>query len=113
MTRELTARELIEGIPSVFDPQQAQGVDAVIQFDVTGDEVFVGYITIKDCTCTYTEGQAENPSLTIETPAEVWVKLLKGELNPQVAFFKRMFKAKGDFSLFMRMGQLFARPRGM
>ena len=83
----------------------------MIQFNVTGTEVFQGYITVRNGICTYAEGQTDEPTLTIETPAEVWVKLIKGELNPQVAFFKRMFKAKGDFSLLLRMGQLFARPR--
>lgn len=109
---KLTARELVQNSPRAFRPEKAEGVDAVIQFDITGNEIFQGYLTIKDGQCTYTEGLAANPTLTIKTPADVWVKMLTGELNPQTAFFKRMYQAQGDMSLFMRMGQMFGDRQG-
>jgi len=109
---KLTARELVQNSPMAFRREKAEGVNAVIQFDVTGSDVFQGYLTIKDGECTYTDGVVVNPTLTIKTPADVWVKMLMGDLNPQTAFFKRMYQAQGDMSLFMRMGQMFGDRRG-
>jgi putative sterol carrier protein len=107
----LTARDVIEGSPKFFRPQQAKGVDAIIQFDVTGSECFQGYLTVKDGACTYTEGLASHPTLTIKTPADVWVKLTTGQLSPQTAFLKRAFQVQGDMMLLMRMGQMFGGQR--
>lgn len=102
-----TARQIIENSAQVFNAEVAEDMDAVIQFDVTGDEVFQGYLTIKDARCSYTEGWAEQPNLTIETPADVWVRMMTGDLNPQMAFFKRLYKVKGDMRLLMKMPQIF------
>jgi hypothetical protein len=44
----LTVAELMEKMPGAFIPEKAQGVDAVVQFKFTGDEVSEWNATIKD-----------------------------------------------------------------
>jgi len=34
----LNLRQMLEGMPLIFNPAAAEGLDATIQFDVTGDE---------------------------------------------------------------------------
>jgi hypothetical protein len=36
------------GMPSAFNPEQAQGVEAVIQLKVNGSENFEAYLSIAD-----------------------------------------------------------------
>ena len=55
----LTVKELMERMPGAFIPEKAEGVDAVILFEL-GEDGGNWVCTIKDQTCTVEEG----PSMT-------------------------------------------------
>ena len=46
---------------------------------------------------------AEKVDLTITLPSDIFVKLISGELNPQVAFVKKMIELTGKMSLAMKL----------
>ena len=54
-------------------------------------------------------GLAENASLTIEVPFEVWMDIMTGKANCQQMFMEQKYRVKGDLSLLMRMKQLFGK----
>ena len=58
---------------------------------------------------TFHEGPANKPNLTIKTPADVWLKISRGELNGQQAFMNGRYKVEGDMNLLLRMKHLFSR----
>ncbi|MCF8033399.1 MAG: NAD(P)H-dependent oxidoreductase [Desulfarculaceae bacterium] len=99
---------LIQGMPTVFQAGQAEGVDAVIQFKVSGEESFDAYLRIADGKCQYHEGQAEAPALTIETPCDVWLDIAFGRKDGQAAFMQGLYKVQGDISLLMRLNTMFS-----
>ena len=94
-----------------FHQDKAEGVDAVIQFKVSGTENFHAYLTISGGRCNYHEGNSENPSLTIETPAQVWLDISYGRQDGQTAFMQGLYKVQGDITLLMGLGTMFARGR--
>ena len=49
----------------------------------------------------------EAPKLTIDTPSEVWMAISKGELDGQQAFMQGKYRVEGDFSLLMKLNDLF------
>ena len=98
-----TARELIEEMPDVFRPQKAKGVDAVIQFKLSGEGGGSWYATIKNGTCTVTEGQSEAPQATIMMSAKDYVLLATGKLGGTRAFLTGRVKTSGDFTLLQKM----------
>jgi len=109
MDREsLTCREIITGMPTVFNAEAAGDMVADIYYMVTGEEPGDYYLEIANGTCTFHEGAPASPSLTIETPSDVWVAISTGKLDGQQAFMEQKYKASGDFSLLMKLNSLFS-----
>ena len=96
-------------MPSAFKATAAEGLDAIYQFEVSGDENLVAHLRISKGVCTYQEGSADKPNLIIKTPADVWLKISRGELSGQQAFLEGRYKAEGDMSLLLKMNHLFSR----
>lgn len=57
--------------------------------------------------CTLDEGQADSPTMTINTPSEVWLAIANKELDGQQAFMEGKYQVQGDLSLLMRLKSLF------
>jgi len=107
VVQSLTCREVIAGMPTVFNAEAAGDLVAVIYYKVTDEEPGDYYLEIANGTCAFHEGTPASPKLTIETPSEVWVAIATGELDGQRAFMQQKFKASGDFGLLMKLASLF------
>jgi phytoene desaturase len=106
--QKVTCREIIAGMPTVFNAEVAGDRVANIYYKVTGEEPGDYYLEIANRTCTFHEGIPASPTLTIETPSEVWVAISTGKLDGQQAFMEQKYKASGDFSLLMKLNSLFS-----
>ncbi len=104
-----TCRELLGMMPLGFNAAAADGLKAIYQFEIYGQEEFTGHLRITDGSCTYHEGPADKPNLIIKTPADVWLKISKGEMNGQQAFMDGRYKVEGDMNLLLKMNRLFSR----
>lgn len=102
-----TALELLQSMPQRFNPKAAEGVKAVYQFEVSGDEEFTAHIRIADQEASFHEGSTENPDVVIKTPAKVWLDIARGEISGRWAFMTRKYKVKGDMTLLMKLRSLF------
>jgi putative sterol carrier protein len=103
-----SVKEIFEGMPKAIDRGAAAGLNAVIQFNIEGDEGGDWYATIKDQTCTVSVGVHNSPTLSLRMSDENWIALCKGELNAVMAFMTGKLKAKGDILLAQRMPKLFS-----
>ncbi len=103
----LNLRQTLEGMPLTFNSEAATGLNAIIQFKVSGDEPGVYHLSIADGECHFHTGLAESPTLTIDTPSDVWLKISRGELSGQDALMKGLYNASGDLSLMLKMNDLF------
>ena len=103
----MTVKETFDAMPSRFRPERAQGLKAVIQYDITGADGQTCHVEIVDGRCALREGPAAQPSLTLTMSAPDWLDMLAGKLNGQVAFMSGKLKHKGDMSLLMRLPGLF------
>lgn len=102
-----SCRELLRMMPAGFNASEAKDLKAIYQFEVTGRENFVAHLRIADGKCSYHDGPAERPDVVVRTPAEVWVKIAKGELGGQRAFMAGQYQVKGNIMLMRRMKNLF------
>jgi putative sterol carrier protein len=109
MTQELpsTLKEVFAGMPDAFQADKAAGVSAVLQFKVTGEEAGNWIVEIKDGKCTVSEGEHPSPSVTINTPSDVWLKITRRELDGTTAFMSGQFTFTGDMGVLMQMGSWF------
>ncbi len=107
MPDELTPEVLFSRMPKAFQPEKAQGVDAVIQFDLSGPQGGQWVATIKDGTCAVEKGTVENPKLTLMADALDYVGIFTGKVNPMAAFGEGKIKLKGDLGLAMKLMNFF------
>jgi putative sterol carrier protein len=103
-----SAWEAISAMPGVFNREAAGDLSAVIEFQVSGSEVFTAYINIGEGNCSLEKKPPREPDLVIEIPADVWLAISRKELDGQQAFARQAFKAKGNLGLLISMSRLFS-----
>lgn len=102
-----TCLELIKMMPLGFKKDAAQGLAAVYQFDIAGQEEFTAYLKIAGDQCTFHEGRHGKPDVVIQSPADVWLAISRGEMNGQTAFMAGKYKIEGNVGLVMKLNGLF------
>ncbi len=102
-----TVKETFDGMPGRFRADKAAGVNATIQYDISGDQGGTWHAVIKDGTCTVSSGPATNPNLTLVMSAQDWLDMTAGKLSGQAAFMSGKLKLKGDMGLAMKIGGMF------
>jgi hypothetical protein len=102
---------VIMGMPFVFDRKAARDARATIQFCVSGAEAGNYCICIAGGKCQSFAGIAPAADLTVHTPDTVWLRIVRGELDGAQALQEGLYRAEGDFSLLMKMGEWFPRDR--
>jgi len=100
-------RLALHGMAAMYNPQVTPGLQAVIQFEVTGKQTGNWFLAIENDHCTYNEGSHGQPTVTIKTPAEVWLAIVNKKLDGQQAFLEGKYKAEGDMALMMNLKSLF------
>ena len=102
-----TVKETFDAMASRFRPDKAAGVNATIQYEITGDQGGAWHAVIKDGACAVTEGTAPSPTLTITMSGQDWLDMVGGKLSGQMAFMSGKLKLKGDMGLAMKIGGMF------
>ena len=102
-----TFTEAMEGLPQAFKAERAAGANAIVQIIASGPEPGEWSITVKDGKCVTDRGSAENPSVTINTPSDVWLKIMRRELDGASAFMGGQFTFSGDMGVLMQFGSWF------
>ena len=110
-----TMRGMVAGMAMIFNSEAAgdqsadsdEALKAVAQFKVSGKEPGEYYLNIADRKCAAFEGVHPEPTVTINTPSEIWLAVSTGELNATEAFIKKKYTVDGDMGLMMRFNELF------
>lgn len=87
-----TAQQIIESIPQRFRTEKAQGFNALVQFDISGDETLQYTVEINNEMCTLHHGLTGTADCTIQTKASVYKDLETGKANPQMALMMGKIK---------------------
>lgn len=111
----ITGLRLVEFMPLAFNaeaagapsPGSGQALRATVQFHLSGEGGGAGYLEIESGRCTFHPGEAEHPTLVIESPAEVWTAIARGELSGAEAFLTGAYIATGDLGVLMRFDAMF------
>lgn len=101
-------REVFEMLAKRLNPDAAQGLDAVLQFDITGDGGGTWVLLIRDGVCQVREEIHENPSVRLSMKGVTWLSIVNRELSAIQAFLRGRLKIKGDMSLAQKIPELFS-----
>jgi putative sterol carrier protein len=102
-----TAWAAVAGMADSFKAEAAGDMDAVIKFQVTGNEEFQICLEIKNGECRQREHPSRDPDLVINTPADVWLSIARGEKDGSSAFAEKEYTVSGDLSLLLKMDYIF------
>ncbi|MCW2949653.1 MAG: Sterol-binding protein [Thermoleophilia bacterium] len=107
MTDTQTIADVFKDMEGKFKADKAAGINATFQFDITGEGGSQYYAVIDNGQATFTPGTADSPTVTITALDEDWVRIVNGQLNPQMAFMTGKIKVKGDLGLATKLGTIF------
>ncbi|HZP26515.1 MAG TPA: SCP2 sterol-binding domain-containing protein [Dehalococcoidia bacterium] len=103
-------RQAMGHLPEAFNAENAADARAIIQFHFTGNEAGTWTITIANGKCQVEEAKAEHPTVTVYTTSDVWLKIIRREMDPATAFMSGLFTFIGDIGTLVRMREWF--PQG-
>lgn len=103
MPKVNSIEEMFAHIGERFQPDKAEGVDAIFQFDLSGDAGGKYWAKVADKQIEAQAGEHPAPSLTITSTADDFMALVNGELNPMMAFMQGKIKVKGEMALAMKL----------
>jgi putative sterol carrier protein len=104
---EITVEQLIRNHEKAFMPEVAEGVEAIIQYHLTGEEGGDWIINIHEGKCTVTPGNAESPKMTMTADANDFRDVLLGKANGMQYFMQGKLKLAGDLNLAMKLTSFF------
>ena len=104
---EYTVRQLIFNHERAFRPETAEGLEANIQYRLTGEEGGDYIIKIGNDQCKVTEGIAEEPNVTLTADGRDFADVLLGKANGMQYFMTGKLKLSGDLNLAMKLTSFF------
>lgn len=104
---DISVQQLILNHEKAFQAEKAPGIDAVIQYHLTGDQGGDWIITLKDGACKVAQGIAENPKMSMTADAMEFHDILLGKLDGMAAFMQGKLQLAGDLNLAMKLTSLF------
>ena len=100
-------KEVFAKMSEAFNANAAQGLNAVFQFDITGDDGGKWNVAVKDGACAVSEGASDAPTVTLTMAGDTWLAMVNKELNGMQAFMSGKLKASGDIMLAQRFATIF------
>ena len=87
------------------NPEKATSVNAVFQFELTGDGGGAWSVDLREGTTEgfVSEGTHDDANVTITMTSEDWGGIFNGSVNPMQAFMMGKIKVKGDMGLAMKL----------
>ncbi len=107
MATYTSVSELLTSYKSRFIPENASGVDTVIQVNLEGtpDEAF--YVVVRDQQCEVEAGVHQEPVLTVSATVDDWLKLNNHEVNPMLLMMQGKLKVEGPLHMAARFQSMF------
>jgi putative sterol carrier protein len=100
--------QVFQEIPGQFDASAWGTQDAVLQFNITGDDGGTWVVNIKNGVASVSDGPAENPNMTVTTSGPDMLSIVNGDLNAVSAFMQGRVRIEGDMSLAMKLQTVLA-----
>ena len=104
---DIKVKDFIFGMPTRFAAEKATGLEATIQFVISGQDGGNFVLRINNGTCTANVGLQESATLTLRMSSETYIAMAMGKLKGPQAFFMRKLRFEGETKLLMKMHSLF------
>lgn len=103
-----SCKEVFNQMPSRLSKDAAKGLNAIYQFDLSGDDGGKWAVLINNDQCHVEEGTNPAPNVTISMAAKDYLDMVAGKLNGQMAFMTGKLRIAGDMGLALKLQSLFS-----
>ena len=107
MAKVTSIQEIFENLDEGFQSDKAEGVDAIFQFDLTGDNGGKYWVKVQNKLAEVSAGEHDSPTMVLTSTADDYIAMINGELAPMTAFMQGRIKVKGDMGLAMKLQAMF------
>ena len=102
-----SVKDVFGGMPGSFNPAAAKGINAIFQFEITGEGGGSWNATVKDGTCQVAEGKSSAPTVTLTMASDTWLGIVNKQVNAIQAFMGGKLKLTGNMMLAQKIQDLF------
>ncbi|MCK4909617.1 MAG: SCP2 sterol-binding domain-containing protein [Planctomycetes bacterium] len=93
-----TVKEMVDGLPGLFNSARAKGYNRQIQLKISGDGGGEWWLDIKDQKCTVKDGLLENPRLILEMADSDFIAYFTGKVHPMELVRSKKMKFTGPMT---------------
>lgn len=94
--RPTSVGTFLAGIPLLFNPKKAEGLDLTLHFHFTGSEEMKATVSIFEGAIDVKKDHNGKADLLVRADAETWVRILNKETSPLKALITGKLKLKGN-----------------
>lgn len=104
----MTPKEYFEKLPESLQGKgdKVTSINAVYQFDIKGPAGGTWTVDLTQPGGKVSEGASASPNCTVTMEDENFVKLVSGQLNPQMAFMTGKLKVAGNMGLALKLATI-------
>ncbi|MBL8074209.1 MAG: SCP2 sterol-binding domain-containing protein [Nitrospira sp.] len=102
-----TINDVLHSLPTKFDKDAAEDLDAVYQFDLRGHQGGQYHLLVQNGTCVVKDGVHADPHVTLSMTGEDCIKVLNGQLSGMAMAMSGRVQVTGDIGLAMQLKSLF------
>ncbi len=89
-----------------FNPEAAQHLNEVFEFQLTDSKTF--HLIINQGKCELVHGEHEDPNVTLIMDTDTFIGITTGEMGGMQAFMSGKLRAEGNMMLATKLGELFS-----
>jgi putative sterol carrier protein len=102
-----TPQQVFDGMRQSFRANQAKGVHARYQWDLSGPNGGQWWIDVNDGTYKMGKGKIDHPNVTFVAKDNDWVAVSNGQLGGTWAYLTGRLKIRGDQAVARKLGEMF------
>ena len=105
--QDSTPQEVFDSMRESFQANQAKGVHARYEWNLSGPNGGQWWIDVNDGAYKMGKGKIDNPNVTFVATDKDWVAVSNGKLGGTWAYMTGRLKIRGDQGLARKLGQIF------
>jgi putative sterol carrier protein len=102
-----TPQQVFDGMRQSFRANQAKGVHARYQWDLSGPNGGQWWIDVNDGAYKMGKGKIDHPNVTFLATDKDWVAVCNGQLGGTWAYLTGRLKVRGDQGVARKLGEIF------
>jgi putative sterol carrier protein len=102
-----TPQQVFDGMRQSFRANQAKGVHARYQWELSGPQGGQWWIDVNDGAYKMGKGKIDHPNVTFVATDKDWVAVCNGQLGGTWAYLTGRLKVRGDQGVARKLGEIF------